>query len=97
MQDRFKKYFWDGGGDCCSGLYRLRRIIEYASFPDLIHYPFEEFKLYLSQIDIKRLRTSENRIEFMQLVEEKMGLADTWDDLLFTKISLDYNSQQGGG
>lgn len=81
MQERFNKYFWDGGADCCSGAYRLRRIIEYASFPDLIMYPFEEVKQYLSQIDIQRLRTSRNRIEFMQLVQEKEGLVDAWDEI----------------
>ena len=81
MQERFNKYFWDGGTDCCSGPYRLRRIIEYASFPDLILYPFEEVKQSLSQIDIQNLRTSQNRIEFMQLVKEKEGLVETWDEM----------------
>jgi hypothetical protein len=81
MHERFNKYFWDGGSDCCSGPYKLRRIIEYASFPDLIMYPFEEVKLYLSQIDLEHVRTSQSRIEFMQLVKEKEGSVDTWDDI----------------
>ncbi|MHB8090927.1 MAG: hypothetical protein ACYDH8_04900 [Syntrophales bacterium] len=84
MQERFKRYFWDGGADFCSGPYRLRRVIEYASFPDLLMYPFEEVKEYLPQIVIQHLRTSQNRIEFMQLVKEKAGLADTWDEIFFS-------------
>lgn len=81
MQERLNKYFWDGGVDCCSGEYRLRRIIEYASFPDLIMYPFEEVKQYLPQIDLQHLRTSQNRIEFMQLVKGKTSSVNSWDEI----------------
>ncbi len=83
MHERFNKYFWDGGSDYCSGPYRLHRIIEYASFPDLIQYPFSEIKQNLAQIDLKKLRTSQSRIDLMQLVLEKIDVINTWDDLFF--------------
>jgi len=86
MQERFNKYFWDGGADCCSGAYKLRRIIEYASFPDLIEYPFTEVKQYLSQIDLQSLRTSQSRVEFMQLVLEKENQVDGWDEIMNNAI-----------
>lgn len=83
MHERFKKYFWDGGSECCSGAYRLQRIIEYASFPDLIQYPFSEVKQNLAQIDLTKLRTSQSRIDFMQLILGKITTINTWDDLFF--------------
>lgn len=56
MQDRFKKYFWDGTTGW-SEAYILRRILEAASFPDLIHYPFDKVKRHFDEIDIGKLRT----------------------------------------
>lgn len=81
MHEQFSKYFWDGGCENCSGMFMLRRIIEYASFPDLIRYPFEEFRKYLDDIDLQRLRTSRSRIEFMEYVAEKKDMVDSWEEL----------------
>ena len=68
MHDDLKKYFWDGSIDSFSPQFRLCRVIEYASFPDLLKYPFEEAKSVIDQIPIDRLRISENRkrINFME-------------------------------
>ncbi len=86
MHERFNKYFWDGGSECCSGTFKLHRIIEYASFPDLIQYPFSEVKQNLAQIDLKKLRTSQSRIDFMHFVLGKITVVSTWDELFFSNV-----------
>lgn len=87
MPDRFDKYFWDGKANT-SGPYRLRRIIEYASFPDLISYPFEEIKRFLPEISLDKLRTSEKRIELIRLFLPHLAQATDWDDLLKRTLKL---------
>ena len=75
-----KKYFWDGDA-FTSGPYRLRRILEYGSFPDLLAYPFDEIKRNLPFIDIDNLRTGEKRKRFLRLIFPLVKKADTWDKL----------------
>lgn len=75
------KYFWDGEA-ILSGAYKLRRMFEYASFPDLIHYPVEEIKKYLSHIDIDSLRTSEKRRRFIKLIVPFLPEVQSWDDIV---------------
>ncbi len=84
MQNRFNKYFWDGQSNL-SGTYKLKRILEYASFPDLIHYPWNELKMYLPELDIDSLRTSEKRITFIKFIAPYLNESESWDDVL-TKI-----------
>jgi hypothetical protein len=67
MQKNLKNYFWDGDSNI-SEEFKLQRIIEYASFPDLISYPFVDLKTYLPLIKINRLRTSEKRKQFIELI-----------------------------
>ena len=81
MQKNLSKYFWDGAENY-SGEFRLRRILEYASFPDLISYPFEELKQYLPKIDIERLRTAEKRKQFLKRIAPLLEQAQSWDDVL---------------
>jgi hypothetical protein len=80
MQNRFIKYFWDGDSNL-SNEFKLRRILEYASFPDLIAYSFEDIKKYLPQMNLDRLRTSEKRIEFLQVIKPFLSNAENWDEL----------------
>ena len=78
MQKRFRKYFWDGDQNL-SDQFKLKRILEYASFPDLIAYPFEDIKKYLPDLDIDRLRTSEKRIGFLEVVRPFLANSNNWD------------------
>ena len=80
MQKNLKKYFWDGDQNI-SEEYKLRRILEYASFPDLITYPVEDLKKYLPAINIDRLRTGEKRKEFMKLILPFLSDSKCWDDI----------------
>ncbi|MEI6127912.1 MAG: hypothetical protein WCQ99_15300 [Pseudomonadota bacterium] len=80
MQKKFKKYFWDGEKNL-SEASRLQRIIEYASFPDLISYPFDEFKANIGQVNIDRLRTSENRKRLMKQALPHADRCTSWHEL----------------
>lgn len=80
MQKRFHKYFWDGDQNL-SDEFRLKRILEYASFPDLIAYPFEHVKKYLPDLNIDRLRTTEKRIGFLNVIRPFLANSNNWDDV----------------
>jgi hypothetical protein len=82
MQKRFEKYFWDGKPDDFSATYRVKRIIEYASFPDLIQYNFEELKSQLLLIDLHKLRTSPIRREFIIKVQPYLNASQNWEQAL---------------
>ena len=80
MQDRFAKYFWDGDSNL-SDKFKLRRILEYASFPDLIAYSFEEMKKILPDMNIDQMRTSEKRKGFLKIITPFLADANNWDEL----------------
>ena len=65
---------------CCS-VFRIERIIEYASFKDLLLYPFEEVKAHLHEVDLPKLRTSENRKQLFIRLLPFVSQANSWDEL----------------
>ncbi|HPG30302.1 MAG TPA: hypothetical protein PKY81_05550 [bacterium] len=75
-------YFWDYSENS-SEVFKLKRIFEYASFPDLIKISFKLVKKYIGEIDLKNLRTSNNRIEFLELVKKKSQKSNSWEDVIF--------------
>ena len=75
------KYFWDGTLKI-SEEHKLRRLLEYASFPDLIAYPFENLHKYLPAVNIDRLRTSQKRKDFIKLILPHLPYSHTWDDVI---------------
>jgi len=81
MRKRINKYFWDGNINI-SGEYKLKRILEYASFPDLIAYPVEELKKYLPSINIDKLRSSQKRKTFIKLIMPLISESQSWDDII---------------
>ncbi len=84
MPKNLNKYFWDGEQNI-SETYRLKRILEYASFPDLITDPFGELNKHLQNIPIDKLRTSQKRKDFIKLIMSFVSQAENWDDV-FKKI-----------
>lgn len=84
MQKNFDKYFWDGRENI-SGAFAVKRILEYASFPDLIAYPFEEIKKYIVELPIDQLRTSQKRKSFLKMLLPLLQLSETWDEV-FEKL-----------
>jgi len=82
MLSNFKKYFWDGNIDSFSPQFRLSRVIEYASFPDLLKYPFEEVKRVINFISVENLRIGENRKKFFFYVKPYLLTSDSWDEAI---------------
>ncbi|MBI4648771.1 MAG: hypothetical protein HY738_19830 [Bacteroidia bacterium] len=81
MQRRYHKYFWDskdGWSDC----YILPRIIESASFPDLISYPFDEVKKYIDKIPLHKLWTGEKRKHFMIVLKPYIHISTSWEEAI---------------
>jgi len=87
LDKRLNKYFWDGQTNL-SESFILRRIIEYASFPDLLLYPFDRLKNNISSINIDRLRTSEKRKEFIKLLSPYIELSETWDEAVMKMVRI---------
>lgn len=86
MQKNMDKYFWDGDSQL-SEEYKLRRILEYASFPDLISYPVKDLREHLPGIHIDDLRTSGKRKQFIKLIMPFLSESDNWDDVINKLIS----------
>jgi hypothetical protein len=80
--DKLERYFWDHTQDA-SDAFKLKRLIEYASFPDLVKIPFDFVKENIENIDTSKLRTSETRIEFIKRMKEIIGDCFSWDDVCY--------------
>jgi len=80
LRKRMDKYFWDGEQNM-SGEFKLKRILEYASFPDLIHFPISEMKEYLPTLDIDKLRTGQKRKDFIKLIKPYVDRFQNWDEI----------------
>ena len=49
------KYFWDGTQNLSED-FIIRRLLEYAAFPDLLDIPAQRLHAYLLRNDVNRLR-----------------------------------------
>jgi len=76
-----KKYFWDYTNNC-SDKFKLIRLFEYASFPDLLKISFELVKKHILEIDINKLRTSESRKKFLQYIKENFSKYNSWEEII---------------
>ena len=78
---RLAKYFWDHTRDA-SDIFKLKRLLEYASFPDLLSIPFEFVKGNIKRIDVDKLRTSQTRRRFVREIQQYIDVSGNWDDAL---------------
>jgi hypothetical protein len=81
MPDRAARYFWDGNQNL-SPRFQVVRMIEYASFPDLINFPFDMVKSFINDIDVERLRTSEKRKRFIARAKRFIGSSERWEEVV---------------
>ena len=81
MPKKLDKYLCDGK-DHISEEYGLKRILEYASFPDLITYPVEDLKKVLPAINMDGLRTSRKRKTSVKLILPFVPDAQSWEDII---------------
>ncbi len=84
MQNLENKYFWDHTGNA-GEVFKLRRLFEYASFPDLIKIPFDRVKSNINAIDLSKLRTTEKRIKFLMLIQKSAPFCNTWEEAIFRR------------
>jgi len=82
MQKEYKKYFWDSSKESFSKEYQLNRIIEYASFPDLIKYPFDEMKKNINKVNINSLRTGYSRVKLIQMLKPYILKSRSWEEVM---------------
>jgi len=61
-------------------------MIEYASFPDLIKYPFDEVKKYINRLNPDRLWTGEERRKFIRLLLPYIEKSESWEEAVFAMV-----------
>jgi hypothetical protein len=80
------KYFWDGSENL-STRFKVQRMIEYASFPDMINFPFREFQQGIEKIDLEKLRTSEKRKRFIIMAKPHIVGSQSWEEIVEKMIA----------
>ncbi len=71
------KYLWDGKENL-SDDFLIRRMIEYASFPELINVPAGLVYKFLSKNGFKRLHCDETRKKYLELIMPYIKDTDDW-------------------
>jgi len=88
MQKILDKYFWDGKNNL-SESFILKRILEYAHFPDLLRSSYDLLKDHIDEIDLDKLRTSPKRILFIKMILPYIKTSSGWEEAI--DKSLCYN------
>lgn len=86
MPDTKNKYFWDGSENL-STPFKVQRMIEYGSFPDMINFPFMTFQEGLEKIDLEKLRTSEKRKRFIIMAKPYFVDSQSWEEVVEKMIA----------
>ncbi len=76
------KYFWDHTENA-SDAFKLKRLFEYAGFPDLLKIPFAFVRDNINRIDIPGLRTSKTRITFVERMKAVIDSCNSWDEIVY--------------
>ena len=77
-----KKYFWDHAMNA-SDSFKLKRLLEYAAFPDLLKIPFDFMKNNIHTIDASKLRTSKTRVRFVREIQKEIHHCRNWKETIF--------------
>lgn len=81
MRKELKKYFWDGL-DNISQKFILKRILEYASFPDMIKLDYDILSENIGNINLDRLRTDIKRILFIKTLLPYIPESSSWEECI---------------
>jgi hypothetical protein len=79
-------YFWDGSENLSTS-FKVQRMIEYGSFPDMINYPFMEFQEGIANLDLEKLRTSEKRKKFILMAKPYIAGSQNWEEIVEKMIT----------
>lgn len=88
MPAHYNKYFWDGSENL-SIRFKVQRIVEYGSFPDMINFPFKDFQEGIENIDPEKLRTSEKRKRFIIMAKPYIAGSQNWEEIVEKMIAQD--------
>jgi hypothetical protein len=80
------KYFWDGSENLTTR-FKVKRMIEYGSFSDMINFPFKEFQEGFDKIDPEKLRTSEKRKKFIIMAKPYIAGSQSWEEIVEKMIA----------
>ncbi|HOW52391.1 MAG TPA: hypothetical protein PLV42_10155 [bacterium] len=72
-----RRYFWDGTGNL-SDRFKLQRLLEYASFPDMLKIPWDLVVREIENIPVDKLRTSDNRKRFLRYLFPHIATSSSW-------------------
>jgi hypothetical protein len=86
MSSAQNNYFWDGSENLSTS-FKVKRMIEYGSFPDMINFPFKEFQEGIKSIDLEKLRTSEKRKRFIIMAKPYIADSQNWDEIIEKMIA----------
>ena len=87
------KYFWDGTQNLSED-FIIRRLLEYAAFPDLLDIPAQRLHAYLLRNDVNRLRASQRRKEFLQAALPYLANANSLEDAVFRMVEHDLSMKK---
>jgi hypothetical protein len=79
------KYLWDGKENL-SDDFLIRRMIEYASFPELIKIPARQVYDFLSRNGFDRLRCDDVRKKYLQYIMPFIKNTDDWHEATLQMI-----------
>ena len=79
------KYLWDGKENL-SDDFLIRRMIEYASFPELIKIPARQVYDFLSKNGFDRLRCDGTRKKYLQFIMPYIRNTDSWKEATLEMI-----------
>jgi hypothetical protein len=83
LHPALEKYFWDHTWNASSDTFKLRRLFEYASFPDLIKIPFDFVKSNIHRLDLEKLRAAQTRRRFVREIQNYIDESNSWDETIF--------------
>ena len=80
------RYFWDGSENLSTS-FKVQRMIEYASFPDMINFPFNLFQEGIEKINLEKLRTAEKRKKFIIMAKPYIAGSQSWEEIVEKMIT----------
>jgi hypothetical protein len=83
LHPALEKYFWDHTWNASSDTFKLKRLFEYASFPDLIKIPFDFVKSNIHRLDPEKLRAVQTRRRFVREIQNYIDESTGWDETVF--------------
>lgn len=87
MHEALHRYFWDHT-EAASDRFRLTRLLEYASFEDLMKVPFDLVRGSLAEVEPARLRTTEKRRRFVLLIAPFVDQASSWREAILLALGI---------